>query len=347
MPKKSSTTTNERRYPTTSSPSQEGASTTSTVTSRLKSNSMPPLIEQPQSIDSPVVHGSYPMPFPTSDWHHDDTYDDGRTEYHQEDYNDNWDAPKESWGQSTFAGISSSNMNGNYDQDGRGLRYTWNNRPNKSSGTFFLIPLAFLVPFAILYCCARRATRSADDAEMNSTQQAQQPSTTIDAAINIEQAHFNGMQQLQQRSQRDNLELPVKRKSLLLAVFKKHEVCTTVTKESLDYQEEDKVSEPKEDIELDQSFGQVAHKKPDDRWSQIGSITVSLGNADYVRISATKSVPNCCAICLSCYKVGESIVWSLNPSCNHAFHFDCLSDWFTKTAQVGTPCPCCRQEFIV
>lgn len=55
-------------------------------------------------------------------------------------------------------------------------------------------------------------------------------------------------------------------------------------------------------------------------------------------------VPNCCAICLGDYSVGDTVIWSSNPSCQHAFHDDCILEWLLKM-QPATPCPCCRQEF--
>lgn len=61
-------------------------------------------------------------------------------------------------------------------------------------------------------------------------------------------------------------------------------------------------------------------------------------------IASTRQVPNCCAICLSPYEVGETVVWSCNRHCKHAFHQDCMLDWLTKMFD-GTPCPCCRQDF--
>jgi hypothetical protein len=57
-----------------------------------------------------------------------------------------------------------------------------------------------------------------------------------------------------------------------------------------------------------------------------------------------RKVPNCCAICLGPYDVGEVVVWSSNAACKHAFHQECMVDWLCKM-QDSTPCPCCRQEF--
>ena len=57
-----------------------------------------------------------------------------------------------------------------------------------------------------------------------------------------------------------------------------------------------------------------------------------------------RTVPNCCAICLGPYEIGESVVWSSNPDCLHCFHEECVTAWFIKM-QDGSPCPCCRQAF--
>ena len=67
-----------------------------------------------------------------------------------------------------------------------------------------------------------------------------------------------------------------------------------------------------------------------------------------IRLTPQTTAPNCCAICLNHYRAGETVVWSVNPSCRHAFHSDCMLDWLVKIP-VGKPglCPCCRQEFIV
>ena len=62
-------------------------------------------------------------------------------------------------------------------------------------------------------------------------------------------------------------------------------------------------------------------------------------------LKSPRSVPNCCAVCLMAYDPGETVVWSSNPDCLHAFHEECLLDWLVHSKQEGTPCPCCRQSF--
>lgn len=56
-----------------------------------------------------------------------------------------------------------------------------------------------------------------------------------------------------------------------------------------------------------------------------------------------RKIPNCCAICLCGYDVGDTITWSYNNKCTHAFHHECILDYLQT--QKSTPCPCCRREF--
>ena len=56
-------------------------------------------------------------------------------------------------------------------------------------------------------------------------------------------------------------------------------------------------------------------------------------------------VPNECAICLTGYEKGETIVTSCNKDCPHAFHQECIVEWLVKM-QDGAPCPCCRRTFV-
>jgi Ring finger domain len=71
----------------------------------------------------------------------------------------------------------------------------------------------------------------------------------------------------------------------------------------------------------------------------------------FLQLTATRRVPNCCAVCLSGYEVGEKVAWSPNRKCRHAFHRDCIVDWFVKmpddgtSSGISTPCPCCRRDF--
>lgn len=58
-----------------------------------------------------------------------------------------------------------------------------------------------------------------------------------------------------------------------------------------------------------------------------------------------KQVPGSCAICLCQYVVGDRVVWSKHPACQHVFHEDCMVDWLVNVRSEAT-CPCCRQEFI-
>ena len=71
------------------------------------------------------------------------------------------------------------------------------------------------------------------------------------------------------------------------------------------------------------------------------------------------TIENGCAICLDPYGVGDAIVWSSNELCRHAFHQDCVLDYFLHLHQkesqeeekvvastlLSAPCPCCRQSF--
>lgn len=54
-------------------------------------------------------------------------------------------------------------------------------------------------------------------------------------------------------------------------------------------------------------------------------------------------IPNCCAICLCSYDIGDTVIWSCNDDCNHAFHDECIIPWLVKN-QNGE-CPCCRRQF--
>jgi len=82
----------------------------------------------------------------------------------------------------------------------------------------------------------------------------------------------------------------------------------------------------------------------------VGSLDSSIRSIDqgYLQLQTTtissppRRVPNCCAVCLGTYDIGESVVWS--TACQHAFHEECVTDWLIKINE-GNPCPCCRSVF--
>jgi len=58
-----------------------------------------------------------------------------------------------------------------------------------------------------------------------------------------------------------------------------------------------------------------------------------------------RAVENLCTICLTQYIPGDSVVWSINPRCNHVFHETCITSWLARKRKHPL-CPCCRQPFL-
>ena len=82
----------------------------------------------------------------------------------------------------------------------------------------------------------------------------------------------------------------------------------------------------------------------------LGAINGDPNNPDKInqitrKHPAGRIVPNSCAICLSCYAIGDEVSWSTNgSSCPHAFHTSCIKLWLSKKEEAS--CPCCRQQFV-
>lgn len=60
------------------------------------------------------------------------------------------------------------------------------------------------------------------------------------------------------------------------------------------------------------------------------------------RDSSNLSCPQSCPICYESYKKGDSIAWSKNEKCFHAFHVDCIVEWLIN----HDDCPMCREKYV-
>lgn len=104
-----------------------------------------------------------------------------------------------------------------------------------------------------------------------------------------------------------------------------------------------------DDVDGDCSTKEADHVEADGNDIETGQNNSSFSSLDeeeagQLKLPTGRLVPNCCAVCLSDYEVGDVVTWSSNPKCIHAFHRECVVDWLVKM-QPETPCPCCRQEF--
>eukprot|EP00978_Attheya_sp_CCMP212_P016629 scaffold43737_cov44-Attheya_sp.AAC.1 len=121
--------------------------------------------------------------------------------------------------------------------------------------------------------------------------------------------------------------------------------------------EEDLQDDPDAEQDIDVKIGQTNNNLQDDpdaeqdidveigQTNSAGDQSLASQNASgSLVLTCGRSIPNCCAVCLSAYEVDDNVVWSCNPMCQHAFHQECVLEWLIKM-QDGTPCPCCRQEF--
>jgi len=97
--------------------------------------------------------------------------------------------------------------------------------------------------------------------------------------------------------------------------------------------------------------------------SSSAGIDLELGNADAIDESGShrivrlplpglqaaqvlRDVAGECAICISSYKIGDDVVWSSNPLCEHCFHTACMEKWLMEQL-AGSLCPCCRRDFVI
>jgi len=142
----------------------------------------------------------------------------------------------------------------------------------------------------------------------------------------------------EQRKIEAKRESPEKRRKRLLQSFQRHSVSMVVTETDLKGKDE---SESPELVEEENSNSGGIESPVADT-----DLEAATNGFLVLRDGETKlnTVPDCCAICLGNYEVGEKVVWSSNEDCPHAFHEECMVDWLTKMLD-GTPCPCCRADF--
>lgn len=115
-------------------------------------------------------------------------------------------------------------------------------------------------------------------------------------------------------------------------------------KVNLDSYEEEKTQEDGGDVEMgvitsiqDDDDDDVLFEESEREFSHLQLPTESP--------NGNRCVPSACAVCLCPYEVGDSITWSPEEQCQHAFHSDCIVSWLAKKRE--HLCPCCRQEFCV
>eukprot|EP00535_Pseudo-nitzschia_heimii_P001445 CAMPEP_0197185510 /NCGR_PEP_ID=MMETSP1423-20130617/12091_1 /TAXON_ID=476441 /ORGANISM="Pseudo-nitzschia heimii, Strain UNC1101" /LENGTH=279 /DNA_ID=CAMNT_0042636591 /DNA_START=13 /DNA_END=852 /DNA_ORIENTATION=+ len=157
------------------------------------------------------------------------------------------------------------------------------------------------------------------------------------------------------RLEAEKTESLEERRQKLLASFARHAVQMTVKEEDFINQNEkqrcvvDGVNKDTDCEKNENSYNGVREEE------SICSIDIDTGEhhisfcsleepTGHLKLTTGRLAPNCCAVCLSDYRVGDVVTWSSNPKCIHVFHRDCVVDWLIKI-QPETPCPCCRQEF--
>ena len=69
-----------------------------------------------------------------------------------------------------------------------------------------------------------------------------------------------------------------------------------------------------------------------------GEINLQQEQQDHRCVSGT------CIICLNSYNIGDTVAWSGNQKCPHAFHQNCIFSWLLNSKEME--CPCCRRIFV-
>jgi len=174
--------------------------------------------------------------------------------------------------------------------------------------------------------------------------------TGTDPRIASDEVYRARLQRRSRRREEARTEAPEGRQRKLYASFSRHGVQMTVKASDLieNGDGDSTTEESNSDSSLEGKNGNEHNNtSQDENDIEMGGNNASFSSMDDVgqlKLGNGKVVPNCCAICLCGYEVGEVVTWSSNPNCVHAFHRECVTDWLIKM-QPETPCPCCRQEF--
>mmetsp|Transcript_9740 Transcript_9740/g.17159 ORF Transcript_9740/g.17159 Transcript_9740/m.17159 type:complete len:394 (+) Transcript_9740:194-1375(+) len=198
-------------------------------------------------------------------------------------------------------------------------------------------------------------------------QQNQQRFPTLSAfttmtASESDEIYRRAVLERRERQAKAKIDTPEQRTKKLLKSFGKNQVRMTVKEDdliddepceqqqqaALEASEQDKdkneISTTVSSTDTDESDENGNANHNDHNMGDIETGSLQDEETGHLKLGNGTLVPNCCAICLTGYEVGDTVIWSSNPDCAHAFHQDCVVGWLVKM-QPETPCPCCRQEF--
>jgi len=101
-----------------------------------------------------------------------------------------------------------------------------------------------------------------------------------------------------------------------------------------------------DDASAPQADADDAETNTEDSYSEYGLLVLpeTDDSGNKLTNGGPRRVSDNCAICINPYEVGDVVVWSSNPKCEHAFHEECIIPWLGK--KNDPVCPNCRQTFI-
>lgn len=164
--------------------------------------------------------------------------------------------------------------------------------------------------------------------------------------------------QRMEKEKEKNMEDPDVRKKRLLKSFERNKVSMVVTKcsfvglQHLQKSPSDEALTESSSTTSSKSDNQEQENEDVSKAINVASVLahdIESGEPNEIILHTSSStseqckIPNCCAICLCSYDVNDTVIWSCNKECSHAFHDECILPWLVKN-QNGE-CPCCRRNF--